>query len=148
MNELTEMQVKELLADAIIERIEAMEVIMSELPQVEIPVKSSNTNGMYCREITIPKGTLLTGRVHLFDYVDIMLSGDITVATADGAKRFSGANVFDGKAGRKRAGYAHEDTRWVTVHKTDVQDGDVFYNTLTVRNMKDYNNRIENKVVL
>lgn len=148
MNELTEIQVNALLADAIIERIEAMEVVMAECEQVEIPVKSSNTNGMYCREITIPKGTLLTGRVHLFDYVDIMLSGDITVATADGAKRFTGAHVFDGKAGRKRAGYAHEDTQWITVHRTDINDGDVFYNTLTVRNMRDYNNRIENKVIL
>lgn len=139
MNELTEIQVNELLADAMVERIEAMELAMAECEQVDIPVKNNHANGMYTREITIPRGTLLTGRVHLFDYVDIMLSGDITVATAEGAKRFTGANVLDGKAGRKRAGYAHEDTRWITVHKTDIQDGNVFYNTLTVENMAQYN---------
>lgn len=143
MNELSQSQVNELLADAMIERIEQLEELMLDCQQVDIPVTSLFTNGMYAREITIPKGTLLTGRVHLFDYVDIMLSGDISIATAEGAKRFSGANVFQGVAGRKRAGYAHEDTRWVTVHKTDILDAQEFVNKLTVQTMKQYNNLLE-----
>lgn len=143
MNELTQTQINELLSDAIVERIEQMEGMMLECPQVDIPVKSLFTNGMYAREITIPKGTLLTGRVHLFDYVDIMLSGDITVATPEGAKRFTGPNVFQGVSGRKRAGYAHEDTRWVTVHRTDVLDAQEFVNKLTVQTMKQFNNLLE-----
>lgn len=138
MNELTESQVKSLLADAVVERIEKMESAMLECAQVEIPVIDRFVNGMYMREITIPKGTLLTGRVHLFDYADIMLSGDISVATKDGCVRYTGANVLTGVAGRKRAGYAHEDTRWLTVHRTEFESGDDFVNKLTVTTVKDY----------
>lgn len=131
--------INELLADAIVERIEDLESVMLECEQVLIPTANNNINGMYTRQIMIPKGTLLTGRVHLFDYVDIMLSGDITVATADGPVRYTGHNVLHGKAGRKRAGYAHEDTYWITVHNTDISDGDVFFNTMTVGTMKEFN---------
>jgi len=138
VEDLNQNHIAEILKDAIAERIEEMEAQMLEMPQVSIPVQSNNINGMYTREIMIPKGTLLTGAVHLFDYVDIMLSGDITVATEDGPVRYTGANVLHGKAGRKRAGWANEDTRWITVHRTDISDGDIFVKTLTVKTMKDY----------
>lgn len=136
--ELTQSQINQILSDAMVERIEDLELCMLDQPQVDIPVCSNSINGMYTREIVIPKDTLLTGAVHLFDYVDIMLSGDITVATEDGPKRFTGANVLHGKAGRKRAGYTHEETRWITVHRTDITDGDQFVKMLTVKTMKEY----------
>jgi hypothetical protein len=108
------------------------------MPQVEIPVESLFVNGMYARKILIPRDTILTGRVHLSDYVDIMLSGDITVATPEGVKRFTGFNIFEGKKGRKRAGYAHEDTHWVTVHRTEIKDPEECVNSMTVCNMTKY----------
>ncbi len=141
MNELTEMQVNEILSIAMVENIESMEAAMLEQEQVDIPVLSNNINGMYTRQILIPKDTLLTGRVHLADYVDIMLSG----ATPEGVKRYTGYNVFHGKAGRKRAGYAHEDTHWITVHNTPISDGDIFKKTMTVQTMKEFNLLLENK---
>lgn len=97
--------------------IEQMESLMLEQPQVEIDVKEDFKNGLYTREILIPAGTLLTGRVHKHDYIDIMISGHIIVAIPDGVFELKGYNVCDGKAGRKRAGYALEDTLWLTVHR-------------------------------
>ena len=138
MNNLTEQQVNDFLADQVNKEIEILEAEMLKHDQVEIPVKHRFVNGMYAREITIPKGTMLTGRVHKFGYIDIMLSGDITVATPDGVKRFTGINIFEGFAGRKRAGYAHEDTRWVTVHNTDETDSDRIEDHLTVMSMAEF----------
>jgi len=146
MNELTDLQVKEILSIAMIENIEVMELAMLEHYQVDIPALSNNINGMYTRQIVIPKDTLLTGRVHLADYVDIMLSGDISVATPEGVKRYTGYNIFHGKAGRKRAGYAHEDTHWITVHNTKISDGDIFKKTMTVQSMKEFNLLLESKL--
>lgn len=146
MNELTEAQVKELLSDAVVARIEAMEAQMLDHEQVEMPVDdtfSKGVNGMYVRQIMIPKDTLLTGRVHLEDYVDIMLSGDISVATPDGVKRMTGLNVMAGPKGRKRAGYAHEDTYWLTVHNCPVESGDEYVNNYTVFGMKEYQRLLE-----
>lgn len=135
---LTEAEIYSVLSGAVTEKIEALEAHLLESEQVEIPVHESLTNGMYTREIIIPKNTVLTGRVHKYPYVDIMLSGDITVATPDGLKRLTGPNICDGKPGRKRAGYAHEATHWVTVHRTDQVELDDMIEHLTFFGMRDY----------
>ena len=45
-----------------------------------------------------------------------MSSGDITITDTNGTQRLTGINILEGPSGRKRAGLAHEDTRWITVH--------------------------------
>lgn len=135
---LTEAQIHDLIGGAMTDKIEALEGFMVDQEQVEIPVQEGLRNGMYTREIVIPAGTLLTGRVHKFPYVDIMLSGDITVATPDGVKRLTGPNVCEGIPGRKRAGFAHADTRWVTVHRTDQVELDGMIEHLTFFGMRDF----------
>lgn len=138
MQALTADQIHTLLAEQVNDKIEVMETEMMKHEQVEIPVEHRFINGMYAREITIPKGTLLTGRVHKFGYVDIMLSGDITVATPEGTKRISGTNILEGVPGRKRAGYAHEDTHWITVHRTEETSAEGIEDVLTVMTMAEY----------
>ena len=114
------------------EKIMALESVMAEYPQVDIPVTHRFCGNMYGREITIPKGTLLTGRIQKFDHFDIMLSGDMTVSTDSGeVKRITGTNIMEGKAGKKRAGYAHEDTHWITFHSAEVRDPEEMYEFLT-----------------
>ena len=129
-------QIELILSDCLIDKLEKG---LSSLPQADIPVVSGNIRGMYTREILIKKDTILTGRVHMYDYVDIMLSGDITVVNNLGERiRYNGANVLHGKAGTKRAGYAHEDTRWITVHNIDVSSGDYYFNNLTFQTLEQY----------
>lgn len=110
--------------------IETLESHMVGFPQVEIPVQHRFAQGMYVREITIPKDTLMTGKVHLFEHVSIMLSGDMTVLTETGMQRITGHNVFVSPPGTKRVGYAHEETKWLTVHATDETDVAVLEATL------------------
>lgn len=110
----------------------ALESKMKEFPQIDIPILHHFHAGMYARELTIKAGTLLTGRIHKFDHFDIMLSGDITVSTDDGqVKRLTGLNIMQGKAGKKRAGYAHTDTHWITFHSTNERHEDEMLNYLT-----------------
>lgn len=109
-----------------------LESKMKEYPQLDIPIDHHFHAGMYARELTIKAGTLLTGRIHKFDHFDIMLSGDITVSTDDGqVKRLTGLNIMQGKAGKKRAGYAHVDTHWITFHSTDERHEDEMLDYLT-----------------
>lgn len=138
LSELSVYQVEHLLANAVNESIDLMQAEMLELPQVEMPVDTMCINGMNSRTLLIPEDTILVGAVHLEDYVDIMISGDITVATPDGLKRLTGFNIMQGKKGRKRAGYAHKDTLWVTVHKTDIDNADDFVKLMTRPTMKEY----------
>lgn len=133
-------EVEQLLTVSVNDKIEALESFTSTMPQVDIPPKESFVNGMYTREILIPAGTILTGRVWKHPYVDIMISGDITVATPDGLRRLTGYNQMRGMEGRKRAGYAHEDTLWVTVHRTDLElpQPDAMRDELTFFSMAEY----------
>lgn len=101
-------------------------------PQLVIPVTHHIHGGMYGREITIPKDTILTGQIYKFDHFDVMISGDITVSTDSGeTKRFTGYNCFKGMSGKKRAGYAHEDTTWITFHPYTGKDGDSIQDFIT-----------------
>ena len=100
--------------------------------QVEIPVKHHFFAGMYAREIVIPAGTLLTGKIHKYEHYDIMISGDISVSTDEGVTRLTGFNLMTGGPGKKRAGFAHEDTHWLTFNKTDVTDERLITDHITV----------------
>jgi len=116
---------------AVQDKIEALEAEWKKLPQVDIPVIHRFSGGIYAREITIPKDTFLTGRIYKEDHFDIMVSGDITVSSDDGIKRISGFNIFKGLRGKKRAGYAHEDTRWITFHSSKELADDSYLDAMT-----------------
>lgn len=102
-------------------QIDTIEAGLLQLPQVEIPVEHrfAEQEGLYAREIVIPAGTLMTGRVHKNQHVSIMISGDMTVLTETGMQRVKGYHCWICPPGTKRVGYAHSETRWITVHHTE-----------------------------
>ena len=130
------------------EKIQTAENIMMNYPQVEMLVNHLFHGDMYLREITIPKDTLLTGRIHKFDHFDIMLSGDVSVSSDDGTlKRLTGLNIMKGLAGKKRIGYAHEETHWITVHSAQEQNPEDMYEFLTCgsfEELEDFHIALEN----
>lgn len=103
------------------QNLDDLESALLELPQLtedDFQLKEYVSGGMYCREITIPQYGMLTGRVYKFDHVEIMLRGDITILSANGQrKRYRGHNVIEAKAGKRQAGFANEETTWLTVNK-------------------------------
>ena len=99
--------------------IHDVEDALLEQEQAPVPLEESIVNGMYVRKIIIPAGTVLVSKVWLEPYLDIMVSGDITVYTEHGTKRLKGLNVLPGRKLRKRVGLSHEDTVWITVHRTE-----------------------------
>lgn len=108
---------------ALRQKIDNAEAVMLEMPQVEIPLRHDFADGLYGREILIPAGTLLTGKVHRHADLNFVLYGEIDVLVQDGTwKRVVGPCWFAGKAGAKQIGYAHTDTLWVTVHATTNRD--------------------------
>ena len=112
--------------------LDGIEEQMLQEDQVEIPATETLHGGMYAREIFIPKGVMLTGKIHKFDHFDVMLSGDISVSTDTGEiKRLSGYHMMSGSAGKKRIGFAHEDTHWITFHSAPEELGDKALDFLT-----------------
>ncbi len=65
---------------------------------------------------------------------------DEAVLTENGIERISAPATIVSPPGTKRAGYAHEDTIWITVCgvSDDERDPDVLEDTLTVRTYDEY----------
>lgn len=96
--------------------------MMRDLPQLEIPVRHFFSPGVYAREIQIPKGAIVTGKIHKFSQLNILSKGDISVMTEDGIKRVQAPFTIVSPPGTKRIAYAHEDCVWTTIHGTDETD--------------------------
>lgn len=88
----------------------------------ECPVTHHFAPGMYAREMFIPAGTVLVGKIHRFAHVNTVAKGRIIVATEEGLKEVAAPAVFVSPPETKRAGYAIEDTVWITYHPTEETD--------------------------
>ena len=95
---------------------------MLEQPQVEIEPTHYFADGIYAREIVIPAGTLLTGKIHRTRHLNIVSKGKIAVVTEDGQKIIEAPCTFVAEAGTKRVGFALEDTVWTTIHASQETD--------------------------
>lgn len=111
--------------------VEALERELGKLPQVNCPVWHFFAPGLYARKMFIPAGTALTGAVHLTEHLCIV-SGDIEVTTDEGVRRIADIHaILNSLPGIKRAGFAHADTYWTTVHATNERDLDKLARELT-----------------
>ena len=89
------------------------------------PLKHSFAEGIYVREIFIPKGTILTGKIHKHRHPNFLMSGTVEVVTEGrGPEILQGPLVMVSEGGTKRALRAISDLHWVTVHLnlSDTQD--------------------------
>lgn len=114
------------------DQILSAEKFMATQPQIDMPVKHTFADGLYCRQIIIPAGTVLTGKVHRFEDITIVPYGHLTVRTEDGLKEVHGPCTFVGAPGIKKIAYAHEDTMWINVFHTNETDLDKLEEALVV----------------
>jgi hypothetical protein len=121
------------------DRVEDIEQVLLTLPQAEVPVEHFfSGDGVYGRQILIRKGTLLTGKIHLFEHLNVVSYGDVTMMTVDGPKRLKGPCTLVSAPGSKKFGYANEDTLWMTLHATRETDVAKIERMLTVDTFADY----------
>lgn len=103
--------------------IKDLETQMKEMPnQLELPLKHHFSKDLYGRELLIPAGTLLVGKIHKHQSLNILASGDISLLTEEGTKRVQAPYIVVSQPGIKRVGYAHTDCVWITVHATKETD--------------------------
>ena len=82
------------------------------------PLKHSFADGCYVREIFIPKGTVVVGKIHKHSHPNFLMKGKVIVITESGRKEICAPCSMISDAGTKRAVLAVEDTVWITVHVT------------------------------
>jgi len=105
------------LAQKMITMIEA-----GEMQEQDCPLTHRFTPGCYLREILMPAGTLIVGKIHATEHFNILLTGQVSVATAEGVEHLQAPYTFISKAGIQKVVYCHTDCVWQTVHVTEETD--------------------------
>lgn len=100
-------------------KVVELESAMRSMPQVELRTNHYFAEGMYVREMFLPAGTVLVGKVHKREHIFMLTHGSLRVTVDDGVKDLIAPVVLIGKPGTKRAGVALEDCVCVNVHRTD-----------------------------
>ena len=114
---------------AIREKLLELEGALSRVPGAVhgdsdlLPLKHSFAPGVYVREIFIPKGSILTGKIHRHAHPNFLMQGEVIVVTESrGRQHLKAPMSMISEAGTKRAIIALEDTIWITVHVTEETD--------------------------
>lgn len=76
----------------------------------------------YAREIFLPKGSFVIGKIHRHQHLNFISKGKVKVFTEFGEKYFEAPCTFVSEVGLKRAVYAEEDTIWTTIHLTEFEN--------------------------
>lgn len=99
-----------------------LENVIKDMPQLEFETKHHFAPGIYTRELFIPAGTVLTGKIHRHEIMNVLVSGTIRVTTDDGIETLTGPMIFNSQAGTKKAGYTETDVIWLNIHPTELTD--------------------------
>lgn len=90
-----------------------------------LPLTHAFAEGCYVREIFIPAGSMLVGKIHKHAHPNFLMQGKVIVVTEQGGRAYLEAPLsMISHAGTKRAIYALTDTIWITVHVTQETDLD------------------------
>jgi hypothetical protein len=100
------------------------EVAAGNLQDAVCPVTNRFAPGCYIREVFMPAGSKVIGKIHTTEHFNILIKGKITVLTAEGSEYMEAPHTFVSKAGVQKVGFIHEDCIWQTIHVTNSTDVD------------------------
>lgn len=99
-----------------LERIQQFQAQIAKLPQIETEPAHYFADGMYGRELAIPAGSVVVGKIHRHEHLVQLLSGEATIVTDQGRERVTGPKTWVSPPGCKRALMTHTDCLFFTVH--------------------------------
>lgn len=97
-------------------KVFAFEGMLKQLPQAELPLNHYFCDGMYARELIIPKDAVIVGKIHKFPHFVMVVKGELSFLIGDEIQRMKAPFIVKSEAGAKRAIWAHEDSVMITVH--------------------------------
>ena len=115
-------------AVSMIDKVKALQIEVSKLPQYEPATKHYFHGGMYCREVFRHADVLIVGKVHKKEHFYLVVSGTLVITTDDGVQEITGPHLLCSKPGTKRAVYALTDAICMTFHRVEsnnVEDAEV-----------------------
>jgi quercetin dioxygenase-like cupin family protein len=108
-----------------IEQIKELQSECLKLPQVELTPTHYFADGIYGRELTIPKGLVVVGKIHRHEHLITLLKGEATIYTNEGMVRIKAPHTWVSKPGTKRALYTHKKCSFMAFHLNPTNTKDV-----------------------
>tara|TARA_A100001391_G_scaffold177346_2_gene141098 strand:- start:4937 stop:5461 length:525 start_codon:yes stop_codon:yes gene_type:complete len=105
------------------------------------PLNHYFSDGIYVREITIPAGMVIVGKIHKHRHPNFLIKGKVMVITEQkGEEILEGPCFMMSEGGTKRALYAVTDLVWTTIHHnpTNTQDLDKIEDIVIAKNYEEY----------
>lgn len=89
-------------------------------------------DGVYCRELRIPAGVAVIGKMHRYSTLNVLAAGELAVTTPDGPQVLKAPAIFVSPAGAKKLGVAITDCVFLNVHASHETDLDALETELIV----------------
>lgn len=127
------------------EKIVSLQVAMEsaladgDMSEADCPVKHYFAPGLYVREMFIPAGTAIVGKIHKHAHFNDISMGRIRVSTEFGFDIFEAPYRFVSIEGTKRAVYAETDVIWTTYHPTTETDLEKIEDQVIAKTYDDFN---------
>lgn len=108
-----------------VHRLEA--AIRDELPCYDISQLTAHhfCKGMYARELFIPQGAVVVGKMHAKENFFLLAMGELSLLTPEGVIRVRGPHLAVTRPGDKRAVYAHTDAICYNFHPNENDERDM-----------------------
>lgn len=112
------------------DKINGLKEVLAEMPesvwrrtdemQETFPLTHHFQGGLYTREVFFPKGSLAISLIHKTAHPSFILQGEVSFLDDSGViKRLKTGDKMFTQVGAQRVIYAHKDTRWCCVYKTN-----------------------------
>lgn len=106
----------------LITQVEGRVRVAETTSPADIPIAHHFSKDVYAREMRMPKGAIVVGKIHKHQNLSILSAGEVSVLSQDGVMRIKAPFTFVATPGTKRVIYAHEDAVWTVIHGTSETD--------------------------
>ena len=119
--------------------------VLTDIKQV--PIRHFFMDGVYVREMTMFKDTVVVGAIHKHLHMCFLLTGHLTVVSEEGKKEYVAPCFIIAEPGAKRVLYSHEDSVWYNTHKNPSNTEDIkqLEREIVAITYEEYDEYIKNK---
>lgn len=115
---------------------EALSLMKCE-EQIDLNEKHLFADGMYCRQVLMPKGSLVVGHIHKKQAINVLASGKILIKTKmeDEWEEISAPFVNTTLGGMRKIIYVLEDAYFMNIFRTNETSLDKLYEECVVEDV-------------
>lgn len=111
---------------------------MLAAPQVELQVEHHFGHNVVAREMRAPAGVIISGRIHLFENLNMLMQGEMILATEAGPVHLKAPCTIVSPPGTKRIAQTITPCVWTTVIGTSERDPEKIEAMFTTNDEQQY----------